>query len=110
MTEPPKAQPPLFARIAGRSPRLLGVMQLGFGFALLALQGAIITVVRRYFAPLFIMGFPAIAMGVWTLVTGRTQALVPGGPQPPLWWKIGFYAMLAAGVAFGIYVSIKMRR
>jgi hypothetical protein len=90
--------------LASRSPRVLGLVQLAFGAALLGLNIALIVFVQMYYGALFILGLAMIAIGVWTTATGMTNT--PGGTKPPLWWMIGFYACGAVGMLSGIYFAI----
>jgi hypothetical protein len=94
------------SNLAARSPRLLGLVQLLFGAALLGMNIAMIVWTQRYYGALFILGLPMISIGVWTTATGMTPT--HAGPKPPLWWMIGFYSCGAIGLLSGLYLAIHM--
>jgi hypothetical protein len=91
-------------------PRLLGLVQFGFGALVLGVNFAFIVWDHSYSGTMFILGIPLLAMGMWTLLTGRTQAVQVTGPKPPLWWLVGFYTLLVVSLLFGIYLAIHLRK
>jgi hypothetical protein len=90
-------------RLAERNPRLLGLLQVGGGLALLALNVVLAETVSRYGPVVFALAFALFGLGGWIIVTGRTHVDVAN--PPPLWWKIGFYTLAAIGGAVGLLVA-----
>ena len=96
--------------LAKGGPRLLGVATIVFGAAVLGVNVALIVGSGRYYGTIFILGMPLVTMGLWTLVTGKTNTPHASGPKPPLWWNIGFYALLVASVCYGLYLAIHLKK
>ncbi|MEY4580612.1 MAG: hypothetical protein RL701_5315 [Pseudomonadota bacterium] len=89
-----------------RGPRLLGLVQIAFGVAAILINVLLLALLERYYAVFFVMGGLALAIGSWTLITGRTNSALPD--KPPQWWTVGFYAAMVVGVLGGLYVSIAL--
>jgi membrane-bound ClpP family serine protease len=87
-----------------RSPRLLGTVLIGVGIGVCALNLLLIKLLGIYFGGLFVVGLPALFIGIWTLVTGRTNTALR--EKPPQWWTIGFYVSLALGLLTGLWLAI----
>jgi membrane-bound ClpP family serine protease len=87
-----------------RSPRLLGTVLIGAGIGVGALNLLLIKLLGIYFGGLFVIGMPALFIGIWTLFTGRTHSAL--SQKPPQWWTLGFYASLALGLLAGLWLAI----
>lgn len=90
--------------LSARSPRRLGIVMIGVGIGICALNLLLIALLGIYFGGLFVLGMPAVFIGAWTLFTGRTQSASPG--KAPRWWTLGFYASLALGLLSGLGFAI----
>lgn len=77
--------------VAQKSPRLGGVLLMLLGGASIGLG----FLLDR--AALFILSALFLGPGIWIAATGRTWK-VPD-EKPPTWWKVGFIATAAVGVA-----------
>lgn len=86
--------------MGARSPRFMGSAMIGVGIGVCALNLAMIALLDIYFGALFVVGMPAVFIGAWTLLTGRTQSA--GREKAPRWWTIGFYVSLAIGLLAGL--------
>jgi hypothetical protein len=69
---------------------------------LLALNVFLIVSNGRYYGKAFVVGLPALAVGLWMTVTGRAPA---GGAPQPLGWQIAFYTVFAVSLAGGLFLA-----
>jgi hypothetical protein len=91
-----------------RSPRNLGTVMVGVGIGVCALNLLLIKLLGIRFGGLFVVGLPALSIGTWTLLTGRTYSALR--EKAPQWWTTGFYASLAVGLLLGLSVAIWIPR
>jgi len=65
----------------------------------------------RYYSNFFLLGFASAFLGLWVIITGRTEPPASLGlPPPPLWWRVASIMIALVGVGLGIYVSETLRR
>ena len=96
--------------LAKGGPRLLGVGMIGLAAIMLGLNVSLLVGSGRYYGSMFIMGIPFLAMGFWSLITGKTNAPQATGPKPPTWWHVGFYALVVLSVCLGFYLAIHLKK
>ncbi len=87
-----------------RGPRTVGVYTTVFGAVCLAATYISVTQFQTIWAPVMIFGSLCTPFGLWTLATGRLDS----SPGNPLWWKVGFYALIGLSVAAGFWVYVAL--
>ena len=84
-------------------------MLLGLGFVGFNLWSA--ESKGRFYSSFFLVGFACVFLGLWALITGRTEPPASLGlPAPPLWWRVVAIVLALLGVGLGIFVSETLKR
>lgn len=87
----------------------LGIMLMGLGF--LGFNAWSIETKGRYYGSFFLLGFASAFLGLFAIITGRSEPPPSFGlPPPPLWWRVAGVVIALAGVGVGIYVSETLKR
>jgi hypothetical protein len=89
-------------RLASRSPRLHGLVTVGIGIGIVVVVALIRAVVHLNPPFLEAFGYIAIAMGLWSVLTGRTFREAP--ERLPGWWKAGAVIAAIGGGVVGFLV------
>jgi len=96
-------------RIAARSPRLAGLVIMGVGLLLVALNVVWIIWKERFYPTALFLAGAAFAFGLWVIITGRVD-IRDGRPPQPLWWTVGSCVVGLAGGGAGIWISELLKR
>ena len=96
-------------RIAAKSPRLAGLVIMGGGFLLIAMNVVWLALKARFFPTSLFLAGAALALGLWVIITGRVD-IRDGRPPQPLWWTVGSCVVGLAGGGAGIWISELLKR
>src|SRR3954469_9543954 len=96
-------------RVAARSPRLAGLVIMGVGFLLIAMNVLWLTWKARFYPTSLFLAGAALGLGLGVIITGRVD-IRDGRPPQPLWWTVGSCVVGLAGGGVGIWVSELLKR
>jgi hypothetical protein len=99
---PPSSKPKL-------SPRANGVVLVGVGIGVEALNGAFLANEGQFYPQLVIIGAVLVPLGGWMLITGMAYDKT-SPTKPPAWWTAGAVVLTMLGLGVGIFISEWLQR